>query len=78
MRRLHVESARADTPPSVVVKRPRLADGETFDARSELPETTKFFTEWACLQLLNEIAADAAPRFYGGDAERGLLVMEDL
>ena len=32
VRRLHVESAPADTPLSVVVKRPRLADGETFDA----------------------------------------------
>ena len=50
VRRLHVESAPADTPPSVVVKRPRLADGETFDARSERPETTKFFTEWAWAQ----------------------------
>ena len=78
VRRLHVESAPADTPPSVVVKRPRLADGETFDARSERPETTKFFTEWACLQLLNEIGADAAPRFYSGDAQQGFLVMEDL
>jgi len=78
VRRLHVESAPADTPPSVVVKRPRLADGETFDARSERPETTKFFTEWACLQLLNEIGVDAAPRFYSGDVEQGFLVMEDL
>jgi len=50
VRRLHVESAPADTPPSVVVKRPRLADGETFDARSERPETTKFFTECAWAQ----------------------------
>src|SRR5215469_15822462 len=55
-----------------------LADGETFDARSERPETTKFFTEWACLQLLNEIGVDAAPRFYSGDVEQGFLVMEDL
>ncbi len=68
VRRLHVESAPANAPTSVVVKRPRLAEGELFDPRSEQPETTKFFTEWACLQLLNETGADAAPRFYGGDA----------
>lgn len=78
VRRLHVESAPANAPTSVVVKRPRLDDGETFDPRSERRETTKFFTEWACLQLLHETRADAAPRFYGGDAGLGLLVMEDL
>ena len=53
VRRLHVESAPANAPTTVVVKRPRLDDGETFDPRSERPETTKFFTEWACLQLLH-------------------------
>src|SRR5262249_45956673 len=78
VRRLHVESAPAKAPTSVIVKRPRLADGERFNPRSEAPETTKFFTEWACLQLLNEAGIDAAPRFYGGDAGQGFLVMEDL
>ena len=78
VRRLHVEFAPANAPTSVVVKRPRLDDDETFDPRSERPETAKFFTEWACLQLLHETGVDAAPRFYGGDAPQGFLVMEDL
>src|SRR5262245_60261057 len=78
VRRLRVESAPANALTSVVVKRPRLDDGETFDPRSERPETTKFFTEWACLQLLQETGVGAAPCLYSTAAGEGFIVMEDL
>src|SRR5262249_40095457 len=39
-----------------------------------------FFNDWAACRFLNsfEYKPPLAPRFYGGDAERCILVMEDL
>jgi tRNA A-37 threonylcarbamoyl transferase component Bud32 len=77
--RFRVLAAPAGSPSSVVVKQPRLRDGETFDARADTPATTTFFNELACLQLLTELRPEPpSPRLYCADTREGLLVMEDF
>jgi hypothetical protein len=58
----------------VILKRSKPADVQ------EIAESVQdFCNEWAALQLLSMVAPQAvAPRFYGGDVEHRLLLMEDL
>jgi tRNA A-37 threonylcarbamoyl transferase component Bud32 len=79
VRRFRVRAAPEGSPPSVVVKQPRLMDGETFDARADTHATRTFFNELACLQLMTELrAAPPSPRLYCVDTRAGVLVMEDF
>jgi tRNA A-37 threonylcarbamoyl transferase component Bud32 len=67
--RFRVGVAPAGSPSSIIVKRPRKAD----------EELTRFFNEWACLELLTECCPEPpAPRVYAGDADHRFLAMEDL
>jgi hypothetical protein len=69
-------------PASVIVKRARLWEGETYNPDSTQPYSPawRLFNDWAGLQFLTRVAGaeSVAPRFYGGDRAAGLFVMEDL
>src|SRR5689334_5422023 len=70
--RFQVRVAPAGSPSSVVVKQPRLREGEEFDPDGDGPGATLFFTEWACLRLLTELSTDPpSPRLYCGNARDG-------
>jgi hypothetical protein len=68
-------------PPQIIVKRARDWGG-AYDPTSTDPRNPAWglLDDWASLQFLNEVAADdgLAPRFLAGDAEAGLLAIEDL
>ncbi|MEO7912220.1 MAG: phosphotransferase [Roseiflexaceae bacterium] len=80
--RFVVHRALAGAPASVVVKRARAWEGQTYDPDSSAPRSVAahLFNDWVGLQLLSEASgADTiAPRFYGGDRAAGLFVIEDL
>ena len=66
--RLRVLAGPDNAPDSVIVKQARIYPSGTF------------FNDWASLQFLSQSIPDLsfAPRFYAGDAEQGIFVMEDL
>jgi hypothetical protein len=80
--RAHLEGRGA--PATAVIKTPRLADGKAYDPNDLSPRSPAWLlsNEWAALELLDLRAADTgtvdAPGTYGGDFERGILVIEDL
>lgn len=77
--RLRIVAAPQGAPPTVILKLPRLPEGETFDVASDRPAVHRFFNEWTCLEFLaNVCPVSPAPRLYGADRELGLLVLEDL
>ncbi|HEY3342688.1 MAG TPA: hypothetical protein VGK81_11750 [Anaerolineae bacterium] len=78
--RCKVLEAPANTPDSVIVKRVNTAPGETYDPHASTGAAIRLFTEWASLEFLSQLDTDTplAPRFYGGDHEAGLIVMEDM
>ena len=67
-------------PASVIVKRPRLSNGATFDADELEGAAPNLFNDWAALQYLSEATGDepVAPRYLAGERASGLLVIEDL
>ncbi|HEY5002934.1 MAG TPA: hypothetical protein VII61_07270 [Ktedonobacteraceae bacterium] len=66
--RLRVLVGPDNAPTSVIVKQARKYPAGTF------------FNDWASLQFLSQIIPELsfAPRFYAGDVEQGIFVMEDL
>ena len=69
-----------DVPQSVVIKRALTTDGTEFHPNSPDEMVPRFFNDWAGLEFLSEISAGDSPaaQFYGGDSEKGLMVIEDL
>ena len=69
-----------DAPASVVVKRAAIRGDESYDPGANEGPAWRLFNDWAGLQFLGQVAGDAspAPRFYAGDREAGLIVLEDL
>jgi len=67
-------------PTSVIVKQVKSTDKAPYVPQSATIPAWTFFNEWASLQFLsNEINGNVfGPRFYGGDAVKGIMVMEDL
>ncbi len=69
-------------PPSVIVKRARIRPGRRYepDAAEYAGTAWLLFNDWAGLQFLTEVGGPLppAPRFYAGDREAGLIVLEDL
>ena len=65
--RFEVVGGRPETPKTVIVKRSNQEGGDVV-------------REWAALAFLNHVpeAGGIAPRFFGGDDEHELLVLEDL
>src|SRR5690606_18753314 len=77
--RMTISAAPLGSPSTVIVKLPRLEDGELFDPASTDPSASRFFNEWACLEFLSELSSDPpAPRLYGADADNGILSLEDI
>ena len=73
-----------ESPPnvsqSVIVKRVLTTDGAAFHPNSSDDMVPRFFNDWAGLKFLSEISDGDSPaaQFYGGDREKGLIVIEDL
>ena len=78
--RCFVVESSPDLPQSVVVKRVLTADGTTFHPNSPDEMVPRFFNDWAGLEFLGEISDGDSPaaQFYGGNREKGLMVIEDL
>ena len=68
------------SPHSVIVKKALTTDGTGFHPSSPDEMVPRFFNDWAGLEFLSEISAGDSPaaQFYGGDSEKGLMVIEDL
>lgn len=78
--RFAVETGLAEAPASVVVKQAAARGDETYDPDAVGGPAWRLFNDWAGLQFLTEAGGGEipAPRFYGGDRDAGLIVLEDL
>lgn len=78
--RYRVRAAPAGAPGSVVVKQVISHDDDVYDPDSIEGPAVRLFNDWAGLQFLSDVTVGTAvaPRFYGGDRESGLVVVEDL
>ncbi len=78
--RYYLEGHSAQIPASVIVK--RAPDGHPYDPdATEFPAPAWFlFNNWAGSAFLQTVqgVAPIGPRFYGGDRDAGLIVVEDL
>jgi hypothetical protein len=81
--RAHLEGRGA--PESAIVKLPRTVEGRAYNARDLTPPGPAWLltSEWAGLAFLDLChqrggGSRVAPRFFGGDLESGVLVLEDL
>ena len=80
--RFLVRAGPPAAPRSVIVKRARMRANQRYD-----PDATEYagtawllFNDWAGLQFLTAVGGPLppAPRFYAGDRQAGLIVLEDL
>ena len=78
--RCRVVEVPAGVPQSVVVKRALTTDRTVFHPNSPDEMVPRFFNDWAGLEFLSTISDGDSPaaQFYGGDREKGLMVIEDL
>ena len=78
--RCRVVESPSCVPQSVIVKKVLTADGTEFQPNSPDEMVPRFFNDWAGLEFLSEISDGDSPaaQFYGGDWEKGLMVIEDL
>lgn len=78
--RCRVVESPPGVPRSVVVKKALPADGRVFQSNVPDDVVVRFFNDWAGLEFLSEISGGDSPaaQFYGGDREKGLMVIEDL
>ena len=78
--RFLVLSDSVELPKSIIVKQAGELSHESYDP--DVPEgpAWRLFNEWAGLQFLTELtgAAPPTPKFYGGDREAGIVILEDL
>ena len=78
--RCRVVGSALGIPRSVVVKKALTTDGTVFQPNSPDEMVPRFFNDWAGLEFLSKISDGNSPaaQFYGGDREKGLMVIEDL
>ena len=79
--RCHVESSGADLPNALIVKKAREDRIGYFPDSQATPNAAReLFNDWAAARFLNGLGHDPplSPRFYAGDREHGLIVLEDL
>lgn len=78
--RLQLTKKPEGVPSSVIVKQAHATGEEVYDPETPTMPALTLFNEWASLQFLGEVFADAplAPTFYGGDRELGFFISEDL
>ena len=78
--RCRVIESPSGVPRSVIVKKILTADGTNFHPNSPDEMVPRFFNDWAGLEFLSEVSDGDSPaaQFYGGNWEKGLMVIEDL
>jgi len=78
--RFTVLEGPADLPATVIAKRAGGTAGEPYDPDRPTGPAWGLFNEWAGLQFLDALGGDRPPaaRFYGGDREAGVVVLEDM
>ena len=78
--RCRVVKGLASVPQSVIVKKVLTADGTEFHPNSPDEMVPRFFNDWAGLEFLSEVSDGDSPaaQFYGGNREKGIMVIEDL
>ena len=78
--RCRVIESSPGVPRSVVVKKALPADGRVFQPNVPADMVVRFFNDWAGLEFLSKISGGDSPaaQFYGGNREKGLMVIEDL
>ena len=65
-------------PASVVVKQVNTEHEAYEPDNPAFGPASRLFNEWAALQLLRDLEADFVPRFYAGDRDNGVILIEDL
>jgi hypothetical protein len=82
MLRCPVQKAPPGTSASVILKCITSNEGKPYDPEDTqaFGSPTRLFNEWAGAQFLDSLGLKPrlSPRFYGGDRELGLVVLEDL
>jgi len=76
--RCHLQAATDSVPETVIIKQ---VSPEGYDpAKVDAWDTSRFFRDWSGARFLTEIAPAEkhGPLFYGGDIERGFIVLEDM
>ncbi len=78
--RLHLLDRPQSAPQSVIVKEAVAIGREVYNPALPGGPAWRLFNEWAGLQFLTETCGEnsPAPRFYAGDRDLGLIVLEDL
>ncbi|NKB69877.1 MAG: hypothetical protein GKR89_22625 [Candidatus Latescibacteria bacterium] len=78
--RCRVVDPFSDIPASVVVKQISGSEKDVYDVDLTEGPAARLFNEWAGLEFLDQVVGDISltPRFYGGNREKGVVVMEDL
>jgi hypothetical protein len=82
--RFPVVDADASAPATVIAKMASSSAGEPYDPeRAESGPAWRLLNDWAGLQFVGQIAAEAGvesptPRLLAGDRETGLILIEDL
>jgi hypothetical protein len=79
--RCRVESSGAVLPDALIVKKAREDRGGYFPDSQAAPNAAhELFNDWAAARFLDGLGHDPplSPRFYAGDRENGLIVLEDL
>jgi VWFA-related protein len=79
--RCHVESRGAGLPDALIVKKAREDRFGYFPDSQATPNAAReLFNDWAAARFLDGLGHDPplSPRFYAGDREHGLIVLEDL
>ena len=79
--RLNMLHGSAQLPETVIMKQAAIRDDhDAYDPAALDGPAAQLFNEWAGLQFLGEVCSQPlpAPTFYGGDRERGFILMEDF
>jgi hypothetical protein len=78
--RLKVLEGPNHAPSSIVVKQAAISGDESYDPDAPKGPAWRLFNDWAGLKFLTEVSGGEppGPKFYGGNREVGLIVLEDL
>ena len=78
--RLTVVQGPSQAPPSIIMKQARISEHHPYVPDESGGPASQFFNEWAGLQFLSEVCEDPlpSPRFYGGNRNAGIILMEDF
>jgi hypothetical protein len=70
--------SKVDFPPSLIIKKVKVNPRNLKDADSW--HTVRFFHDWMGAQFLSILPGNFkhSPRFYGGDRNLGLIILEDV